>query len=99
MGYLKLVRDSYGLSMNITLAPKSFDKTSNILFQKYCLENKLLESSLELKKQETLLELTQDLYNTSSDQRLQPLMDSFVRLELLDWWRRNSLDSSGKKGF
>jgi hypothetical protein len=39
---LELVRYSSNLIIDIPLTPKSFDKTSNILFRKYRLESKLL---------------------------------------------------------
>jgi hypothetical protein len=96
---LELVRCSSNLTKDTPTAPKSFDKTSNILFRKYHLENKLLESSLELRKQETFSELTQDLYNTPLDQRLEQMTNGFIRLELLDCWRRNILNSSSRKDF
>jgi hypothetical protein len=76
---------------------KSFDKTSEVLFQKYRKENKLPEKSLKQNEQEVRLELFQDLYNTTSDHCLDGMIDGFARLELLNWWRRNILNSSSNK--
>jgi hypothetical protein len=94
---LNLIRGAFSLSTEILPSPKSFNKTSNILFRKYRIESKLLGNSLELRKQEILSELTQDLYNTSSEERLEYMISGFVNLELLDWCQRNMLDSLSKK--
>jgi hypothetical protein len=96
---LNLIRGALSLSTEILSSPKSFDKTSNILFRKYRIESKLLRNSLELRKQEIFSELTQDLYNTSSEERLEYMISGFIKLQLLDWFQRNMLDSLSKKVF
>jgi hypothetical protein len=96
---LNSIRGTYNLSTNITSTPKPFDKTSNILFWKYCIKNKSLEDAFELRKQEIITELVQDLYNASSDKELDLMTNCFVSVELLNWQQRNMLNSSSKEVF
>jgi hypothetical protein len=96
---LDSIKGACVLSTNLVVDPKPFDKTSNILFWKYSIENKSLKDILELKKQEIVWELTQSLYNTPSDERLNLMMNGFVSLELLNWQQRNVPSSSSKEVF
>jgi hypothetical protein len=96
---LDSIKGACFLSTNLVVDPKPFDKTSNILFRKYSIENKSLKDTLELKKQEISWELAQSLYNTPPEERLNLMMNGFVSLELLNWQQRNVSNSSIKEVF
>jgi hypothetical protein len=96
---LNSIKGACNLSTNLVFDPKPFDKTSNILFWKYSIENKPLEHTFEYRKLEIMLELTQGLYNAPPDEKLDLMMNGFVSLELLSWQQRNVPNSWSKEVF
>jgi hypothetical protein len=96
---LDSIKGGCNLSTNLIFDPKPFDKTSNILFQKYSMENKPLKDAFEFRKQEIISELTQSLYNAPPDEKLNLMMNGFVSLELLNCQQRNVPNSSSKEFF
>jgi hypothetical protein len=96
---LSLIKGTCVLSTNLAVDPKPFDKTFNILFSRYNTENRLLRDILDLKKQEIISELTQNLFNVPPEEKLDFVINVFISLELFGWQLRNMPNSSSERIF